>query len=249
MLLLVDHTAQGDYMATIHGVAGQHTKREALDYAIYTLAGVCGLEAVVGGIIGYGFGSGRKIVTLAAMLVFAALFAVVMSFFKKLAASSEYWNKGSWGEGAVGNALRTLPDEYHVIHDLDTGFGNIDHIVIGPRGLFIIETKNWSGRVTAANGELLLNGEDTKKPEVRALLRTTVNLKEDLEPVLRPDVFVYAMIVFANPQAPIYLSKPVDCVNIPDIVTHIQKDRGRPELSRDEEHKIKDAILRIAETS
>ncbi len=49
------------------------------------------------------------------------------------------------GERAVGEWLDTLPREYRVFHDVpvDEGKGafNLDHVVVGPTGLFAIETK------------------------------------------------------------------------------------------------------------
>lgn len=56
--------------------------------------------------------------------------------------------KGLSGENIALNHLNTLPKNYLVFHDvqLPNGKGNIDHIVVGQTGLFIIETKNYSGK-------------------------------------------------------------------------------------------------------
>jgi hypothetical protein len=53
--------------------------------------------------------------------------------------------QGIEGEKAVGQYLERLRENgYHVFHDLiGTGF-NIDHVLIGPAGVFTIETKTWS---------------------------------------------------------------------------------------------------------
>lgn len=58
------------------------------------------------------------------------------------------WVKGLEGENIVLEQLNRLPKDYFVFHDitLPRGYGNIDHIVIGPTGLFVIETKNYSGK-------------------------------------------------------------------------------------------------------
>jgi Nuclease-related domain len=39
------------------------------------------------------------------------------------------------------DALRA--EGWRVVHDLDTGRGSIDHVVIGPGGVFVIESKTW----------------------------------------------------------------------------------------------------------
>ena len=66
---------------------------------------------------------------------------------------------GAIGEKQVLDQLRLLPANFHVINDFYTSFRKaiyrkekddyiqtiqIDHIVIGPSGVFVIETKNWN---------------------------------------------------------------------------------------------------------
>lgn len=58
-------------------------------------------------------------------------------------------SKGSVGEKRVAKELKRLPKEYHVLNDviLETrnGTTQIDHIVISPNAVFVIETKNYTG--------------------------------------------------------------------------------------------------------
>ena len=58
------------------------------------------------------------------------------------------WQKGLEGENLVSDYLNTLPKNYFVYNDvkLPGKGGNIDHIVIGPTGIYVIETKNYSGK-------------------------------------------------------------------------------------------------------
>lgn len=58
------------------------------------------------------------------------------------------WEKGLEGEYIVENHLNSLPSDYRVFNDVKLhGKGrNIDHITIGPTGIFVIETKNYSGK-------------------------------------------------------------------------------------------------------
>ncbi len=58
--------------------------------------------------------------------------------------------KGVMGEGKVRKQLNKLPSEgYRVLNDLviktKTGLIQIDHVVISPFGIFVIETKNYKG--------------------------------------------------------------------------------------------------------
>lgn len=57
--------------------------------------------------------------------------------------------KGRLGENNVSNIFKRLSDEYFVINDLllktSRGTTQIDHVVISKYGIFVIETKNYTG--------------------------------------------------------------------------------------------------------
>jgi hypothetical protein len=58
--------------------------------------------------------------------------------------------KGKVGEAAVKKNLKTLsPEEYIHIHDImipsRDGTTQIDHVVVSPYGIFVVETKNYEG--------------------------------------------------------------------------------------------------------
>jgi len=58
------------------------------------------------------------------------------------------WARGAEGEEVVGKILEDLSAEgWLVIHDVSFGRGNIDHIVVGPGGVFTIETKSRGGKL------------------------------------------------------------------------------------------------------
>jgi nuclease-like protein len=62
----------------------------------------------------------------------------------------ERQDRGALAEEHVGGLLDQLPDDrWRVIHDATLGRGNVDHIVIGPPGVFTIETKSHPGPVRA----------------------------------------------------------------------------------------------------
>lgn len=57
--------------------------------------------------------------------------------------------KGRFGEMKVSSILKSLPDNYHVFNDIYLQINGmsvqIDHIVISVYGIFVIETKNYTG--------------------------------------------------------------------------------------------------------
>jgi hypothetical protein len=59
------------------------------------------------------------------------------------------WTQGAEGEEVVGKILEELAgDGWHVLHDVSFGRGNIDHVVVGPGGIFTVETKSRGGRLS-----------------------------------------------------------------------------------------------------
>jgi Nuclease-related domain len=60
----------------------------------------------------------------------------------------EHWQKGADGERLVGGVLESLHGEgWRVLHDISFGGANIDHVAIGPGGVFTVETKSHPGRI------------------------------------------------------------------------------------------------------
>ncbi len=79
-------------------------------------------------------------------------------------------SKGKSGEIRVSNILSRLPDDYHIFNDVylnNNGHSiQIDHVIISQYGVFVIETKNYSGDVygheNAENWTQYLQGEGYK---------------------------------------------------------------------------------------
>ena len=77
---------------------------------------------------------------------------------KKTDPINDSWGEGARGEVRVGAELEKLYREgFHIFHDWDKGRGNVDHFAVGPQGVFAVETKAWTGEITAENGKLKRN--------------------------------------------------------------------------------------------
>ena len=76
--------------------------------------------------------------------------------------------KGARGEEAVARALQQFPGEYTIFHGvmLPGSVKDIDHVVVGPSGVFVVETKNWAGRIDVLDGRVLYNGQEPTRPPV-----------------------------------------------------------------------------------
>jgi hypothetical protein len=60
------------------------------------------------------------------------------------------WQRGAHGERRTARLLRRLTrDGYVVFHDLAVpgSDANVDHLVIGPSGVFVIDSKQWTGSI------------------------------------------------------------------------------------------------------
>lgn len=90
-----------------------------------------------------------QIIIVTAFLLF---FFVVRPMLKIWSASHSGRLKGWWGEQRVARCLSKLPAEYRVFNDVyidSRGHSiQIDHLVISPYGIFVIETKNYSGYIS-----------------------------------------------------------------------------------------------------
>src|SRR2546426_10659207 len=85
---------------------------------------------------------------------FVAALVLGASGFVLIVVGLSFWmeqsntRKGLQGEERVAWELSYLSDEFLLLNDvmLPGSKGNIDHVVVGPTGVFIVETKNYSGK-------------------------------------------------------------------------------------------------------
>ena len=72
------------------------------------------------------------------------------------------WYVGALGEQEVGRRLRALGPEWTVLHAVPVGDrgSDVDHVVIGPSGIFTLNTKHHAGKkVWAAGQTVMINGQ------------------------------------------------------------------------------------------
>jgi hypothetical protein len=86
----------------------------------------------------------------------------------RLDAQAGNWEQGVLGEVATAAALEALPAEFVVLHDLSVpgSESNVDHVVVGPTGVWVIDSKEWTGRITNGNN-MLWRGQTPLRDELR----------------------------------------------------------------------------------
>lgn len=98
----------------------------------------------------------------------------------KLKKRISHADTGAKAEQAVADALQELPDDYYVFHDLEFPGFNIDHVVLGPNGIFLVETKSQKGNITQENDVLLRNGRKFFKDFLKQCWRQAYSLRDHL---------------------------------------------------------------------
>lgn len=161
------------------------------------------------------------------------------------------WERGAEGESTVARLLAKLPHEYYVINDLSTPSGNLDHVVVGPTGVFVLDTKNWRGLVTAdGNNELMLNGKPTRKREVGSFVSQVMSVRDKVK-VLAPgrDHYFKAVFVFtaASVDAKWGTTGKVHCVTDRQLLEYIVEKSFGTRLDPGEAKRVARALRGLAD--
>lgn len=95
----------------------------------------------------------------------------------ELLRSAERWERGAEAEERTAATLAWLPPVYTTLHDLRMpgSPGNVDHLVVGPTGVFLIDTKVHDGPVRYGNGTLW-RGRFPMRRELEALTTEAARL-------------------------------------------------------------------------
>ena len=123
-------------------------------------------------------------------------------WFRRLIPIARRLNRGERGELHVADALDELrADGYKPIHDIVGKGFNIDHVLVGPGGVFAIETKFRSGKgeITFRNGEgLLVNGRLEEKDCLKQARGNAAAVSEIIAETCGRREWVTPLVVFVG---------------------------------------------------
>lgn len=142
-------------------VPGQHARSMVLRLRLRTLV-TLGVLAVLTGLLGRAFGL-HSVLFIGSELTLLVFMFVVSRFVLPVV---DRRDRGAAGEEQVGGLLDRLTDDgWRVIHDASFGHGNVDHIAIGPAGVFTVETKSHPGpvRVRGVHGATLRQAQAQRR--------------------------------------------------------------------------------------
>lgn len=154
------------------------------------------------------------------------------------------WGIGSEGEAITESELERLSDGYELLHDrrLPGSRANIDHVVIGPGGVFVVESKRMVGKLTIRGDEVYIRGRNTK------MVDQVLHQTETLESVLRDAGFARVparpVLFVQKADAPLWFrDRPL---GVPIVLSGRQLrrliTRVTPVLAIDEVARVADAL-------
>lgn len=160
---------------------------------------------------------------------------------------SDRYNRGWRGEEVILDVLKTLSDNYTIFCDVNLyNKGNIDFIVLGPRGLLAVEVKSHSGNITFENGRLLRNGYPFKEKDFMVQVKNeALGLNRYLKEKIQKDIFVKPIIVFSNKHANVKFGlNPINNVFVVQKEYLIKLIESLPEaMGREEADEIEQSII------
>jgi hypothetical protein len=140
------------------------------------------------------------------------------------------WRQGLEGERQTGRVLAELQAAgWVILHDLHwpgRPYANIDHIAIGPNGIYVIDSKNWSGNVEVRGGVLRQNGY-ARTSECAGVASAAAAVAAFLEPQHRS--LISAVLCLVGRPTP--LSQPRDIRVLGSADLGGQLGQGRVRLS------------------
>lgn len=160
-------------MAHNHGVAGEWARVQGA---------VAGLWPAFAGVFLLGFSlslwmfasKGAGAVCTVLSLVWTAV-----SLLKGVRRIESFY-KGARGEEKVAGIIRSFSPQYHVFNDFVAQGRHVDHVVVGPTGVYAVETKNWRGRVTEEEGHILVDGHLPSRSPLAQVVKESQLVKTTL---------------------------------------------------------------------
>ncbi|MFL2859934.1 MAG: nuclease-related domain-containing protein [Pontiellaceae bacterium] len=119
--------------------------------------------------------------------------------------------KGAKGEEWVARELAFLPATFTVFNGIRMSDGqyNFDHILLGPSGVFVVETKNWTGRVVFSEGRVRVDEKEIKHSPLQQVKGEAAELDAFLQAQGHVGVPIQSVLCFLGST----LEEPITNVN------------------------------------
>jgi hypothetical protein len=246
-------------MAKIFGAAGEHAARQsviAFKKMFLTLTGGVAALTLCLGVVWTLLLTKHSdfLVMLLVLVAFAlAVFLICRQLSRridKFETERMSWRMGALGECQVAAELVHLSNDFTVFNNVNTQRGNLDHVAIGPTGLFAIETKNWSGLIEpTAEGELMKNRKPATAPHVRNFVSRAMAVREQIMALTHRDDFrIRAVMVFpkAHIDARYGSTGKAHCVRLNKLREYIEDSKFSAKFSKERVDELTRAMQGVA---
>lgn len=153
--------------------------------------------------------------------------------------------RGALAEEEVALKLDELPEGYFGFHDIVFNGFNIDHVVLGPAGIFVVETKSHRGKIDANGSVLLLNGKPPQKNFLNQVWSQTKNMKDYLWKMTSREWKIKPVLCFTNAYVKVRRPvKGVEVVSLNYLNTYFKRQPANLEAA-DVEHILRVLKFRI----
>jgi hypothetical protein len=157
-------------------------------------------------------------------------------------------NKGRQGEDSIVEVLQRLDDYCYLINDiiLPSSRGNLDHVLLTPKGIFAIETKHWDGEIICHGDEwhrryhkgfFSSKDFDSGSPS-RQVKVSAFNLSKLIETRLFHSTFrvwVEGLVVFTNPGVHLEIHDPsITVLRINELYNYLINLKHMENLSKND---------------
>lgn len=170
---------------------------------------------------------------LVVLLLVRLSFDLLDTLTRKLEKEARRAEQGAEAEEQVGQILEELGEGVFVLHDIESPYGNIDHLVITRKGqIFVLETKSHRGKVSVSENKLLLNGHPMEKDPIGQVLHNLFWLKDRLRETMGLEPRIKGLVVFSRAFVPEPLIvKGVQVINIRNLERTLRAEGpGNPEI-------------------
>ena len=127
------------------------------------------------------------------------------------------------------------------------GYGNIDHVILSPKGIFVIETKNFKGKITCQRDLWSRrSGGKIGSPSIQAKRNASKIYKiiKSLEKFKSSSLWVEPIVVFSNLESELTLNEQTVAIKNPcTLSNYIMNYEGEKQFSPKDLDLIGNEIL------
>jgi len=174
------------------------------------------------------------------------------------------WGSGVMGEDIVTRELENLSDYYYLINGvvIPPNRGDTDHIVLGPNGIFVIESKHYGGEIRCEGDswsrqkiskrgkpyQLWIGSPSNQvKRNAKVLKDFILEHKGKIFGERDPHIWVNVIVVFTNENAELIMKNPtVSILKVDELSDFISQAESEIQFSEDEIKRTASVILRYA---